>query len=96
MDNMNLGKDTAFNTNKFNQPDRQIQRVTNFDLGKADADPEDGKAQGHKWLSIDDGFLTIKGNLGKGAFCYVKEAECQVYREIFNQKTGRRETVMGK
>jgi len=22
MDNMNLGKDTAFNTNKFNQPDR--------------------------------------------------------------------------
>ena len=69
---------------------RKIPRVTNFDIDYKDCEPEDiGYIEGKQWKVLDNGYLTVKSQLGRGGFCKVKRADRAVKEE-----TGEKESYI--
>lgn len=67
---------------------RRIERITNFMLTN--------HAENPSWKCIDGETFIIKEKIGQGAFCKVKHATGQVYRNIPNKETGVEQEVEGE
>ena len=92
----NNPEEEQYEQNQEDDGRRKIARVLNFDTGHVDCqEKEPGYEPGKKWKTLDGGYLTVKGKLGEGAFCKVKEAVCKVNRVRINKETGQEELVPG-